>query len=133
VTEREPESEVRPIDPDVVVGPDARFEGLLAFWGRARVEGRLLGHVAANGVLEVGPSARVSARIEVDVLVVEGLVDGSVSARTRVEVRAGGRITAEVRTPRLVLAEGGGLEGRLVMTGRATNGESGHAESASAA
>ena len=49
-------------------------------------------------------------------LVVEGLVEGEVLARERVEVRATGRITAAVRTPSLVLEEGGSLEGRIEMT-----------------
>lgn len=101
----------------VVVGPTGRFDGLLAFWGLARVEGQVRGQVAAEGTLEVGAEAVVHARVEVDVLIVEGLVEGEVVARERVEVRPGGRITASVATPRLVLAEGGSLEGRLVMTG----------------
>lgn len=101
----------------VVVGATGRFDGLLAFWGLARVEGQVHGQVAAEGTLEVGAEAIVHARVEVDVLIVEGLVEGDVVARERVEVRPGGRITASVATPRLVLAEGGSLEGRLVMTG----------------
>jgi cytoskeletal protein CcmA (bactofilin family) len=103
----------------VVIGIGARFEGLLSFWGRARVEGAMRGDVQAEGVLEVGPAATIAARVEVDVLVVEGLVEGDVVARERVEIRPGGRVTAEVATPRLVLGEGGALEGRLTMTARA--------------
>jgi cytoskeletal protein CcmA (bactofilin family) len=117
----------------VVVGATGNFEGLLAFWGLARVEGRVRGEVSADGTLEVGPDAVVHARIEVDALVVEGLVEGDVVARERVEVRAGGRITASVATPRLVLAEGGSLEGRLVMTAASAGTTTIDASSASAA
>lgn len=117
----------------VVVGPGARFEGLLSFWGRARVDGALRGDVVAAGTLEVGPAAAVAARIEVDVLVVEGHVEGNVVARERVEIRAGGRISAAVATPRLVLDEGGVLEGRVVMTGRSTEGGRAPSAAASAA
>lgn len=106
----------------VIVGPTGIFDGVLAFWGLARVEGRVRGEVAAEGTLEVGPDAVVRARVEVDTLVVEGLVEGEVVARERVEVRAGGRITASVVTPRLVLDEGGNLEGQLVMTRAAAGG-----------
>lgn len=101
--------------PICAIGPGASFDGVLSFWGLARVEGRLRGEVVADGTLEVGPEADVHARIEVDVLVVEGLVEGEVVARERVEVLASGRITAAVRTPRLVVAEGGRIEGRLEM------------------
>lgn len=117
----------------VIVGTTGTFDGLLAFWGLARIEGRVRGQVAAEGTLEVGREAVVHARIEVDTLIVEGLVEGDVVARDRVEVRAGGRITASVATPRLVLAEGGSLEGRLVMTGARAGGAAGDEASASAA
>ncbi|RIL07603.1 MAG: cell shape determination protein CcmA [Proteobacteria bacterium] len=120
-------------DPNVVVGSGTSFDGLLAFWGLARVEGRVTGEVAADGTLEVGPEAVVSARIEVEALVVEGLVEGEVVAHRRVEVRAGGRVTASVRTPKLVLAEGGSLDGRLVMTAARPTGEAAGSHAASAA
>lgn len=120
-------------DTTVVVGAGARFEGLLSFWGRARIEGCLRGDVAADGILEVGPDALLHARVEVDVLVVEGLVEGDVVVRERLEIRPGGRVTAAVATPRLVLAEGGSLEGRLVMTRRANAPDAATASAASAA
>ncbi len=102
-------------DPACAIGPGASFDGTVSFWGLARIEGRLRGEVVADGTLQVGPEADVHARIEVDVLIVAGLVEGEVVARERVEVLATGRITADVRTPRLVLAEGGRIEGRLEM------------------
>jgi cytoskeletal protein CcmA (bactofilin family) len=128
-------SEPIPESPDVggptcAIGPGASFDGVLTFWGLARVEGSLRGQVVADGTLEIGPEADVHARIEVDVLVVEGLVEGEVVARERVEVRASGRITAAVRTPRLVLDEGGRIEGRIEM---GTKQPSSLAEAASAA
>ena len=101
--------------PTCAIGPGASFDGVLTFWGLARVDGRLRGQVVADGTLEIGPEADVHARIEVDVLVVEGLVEGEVLARQRVEVRATGRIIAALRTPRLVLDEGGRIEGRIEM------------------
>lgn len=116
VEPHDPLAEVPPTRSGAVVGAGASFEGLFAFWGLARVEGRVSGEVVADGTLEVGPEAVVRARIEVDALVVEGLVEGEVLARERVEVRGGGRIAAQVRTPRLVLDEGGRFDGRLVMT-----------------
>jgi cytoskeletal protein CcmA (bactofilin family) len=117
----------------VVVGAGASFEGLLTFWGRARIDGVVRGEIAADGLLEVGPEASVAAQIEVDVLVVEGLVEGDVAARERVEIRPGGRITAAVRTPRLVLAEGGSLDGRLAMTTTRAGTPGASAKAASAA
>ena len=130
-------SEAIPETPEIpaaacAVGAGTSFDGILTFWGLARVEGMLRGEVVADGTLEVGPEADVHAKVEVDVLVVEGLVAGEVLARERVEVRATGRITAAVRTPSLVLEEGGSLEGRIGMTRKKAPAAS-SAEAASAA
>jgi cytoskeletal protein CcmA (bactofilin family) len=97
------------------IGVGARFEGLLSFWGEARVDGSLRGEIVARGTLEVGPEARIAARIEADAVVVAGTVEGEILARDRVEVLPGARVHATVRTPRLVVSEGAQFEGRLDM------------------
>jgi cytoskeletal protein CcmA (bactofilin family) len=99
------------------IGPGASFEGLLSFWGEARIDGSLRGEVTARGRLELGPQARVQARVEVDVLVVAGALEGEVVARERVEVLPGARVHATIRTPRLAVTEGAHFEGRLEMEG----------------
>jgi cytoskeletal protein CcmA (bactofilin family) len=132
VSEAIPETPELPA-PTCAVGAGASFDGVLTFWGLARVDGQLRGEVVADGTLEVGPEADVHARVAVDVLIVEGLVEGEVVARERLEVRATGRITASVRTPRLVLAEGGRIEGRLEMGGSAKSPATAPKEAASAA
>ena len=108
-----PDSESVPVT--CAVGAGSRFEGLLSFWGAARVDGALRGEVSAQGRLEVGPEARVVARIEVDALVIEGAVEGEIVARRRIEVRRGARVRASIRTPRLALAEGAQFDGSLAM------------------
>ena len=131
MSEAIPETPASPA-PQCAIGAGAVFDGILTFWGFARVEGKLRGEVVADGTLEIGPEADVHAKVEVDVLVVEGLVAGEVLARERVEVRATGRITAAVRTPSLVLEEGGSLDGRIEMTKKKASG-SAASEAASAA
>lgn len=106
------------------IGPGARFDGLLSFWGTARIEGSLAGEVASRGTLEVGPAATVVGRVEVDVLIVEGAVEGEVFAHQRVEVLPGAQVAATIRTPRLAVAEGARFEGRLDMVRGAPEGAS---------
>jgi cytoskeletal protein CcmA (bactofilin family) len=113
-----------PGGPVCAIGAGARFEGLLSFWGSARIEGVLEGEIASRGTLEVGPAARVVGRVEVDVLIVEGVVEGEIFARERVEVLPGAQVTATIRTPRLAVAEGAHFEGRLDMLHAAGAGSS---------
>jgi len=99
-------------DGATVLGPGTRFEGLLTFRGRARIDGTLSGEIAGHGLLVLGPGARAEASVEVDELVVAGEIEGDVRARRRVELLATGLIRGDVETPRLVIAEGGRLLGR---------------------
>jgi len=119
-----PEEEPTTGAPVCAVGAGARFEGLLSFWGTARVEGTIEGEVASRGTLEVGPAASVTGRVEVDVLIVEGSVAGEVFARERVEVLPGANVTATIRTPRLAVAEGAHFEGKLDMVRAGGAGDS---------
>lgn len=109
------EAVANPIDADdgaTVIGPGTRFEGLLTFRGRARVEGSLSGEIVGHGLLVLGPGARAEAKVEVDELIVAGEIEGDVRARRRIELLASGTIRGDVETPRLVIAEGGRLLGR---------------------
>ena len=96
----------------VILGPGARFEGLLAFRGTAIVEGELAGEILAQGTLVLGEHARVDARIEVDQLISSGQAAGEILARDRIELAASARVRGTLRTPRLVVADGCRVEAR---------------------
>ena len=105
-------------DPDefpsiaVVVGESGRFEGLLTFRGRARIDGEVTGEIICRGTLWLGETARVSAVIEVDELMIEGTFAGEATARDRIELLPTARVHGTLRAPRLVLADGCVVEGR---------------------
>jgi cytoskeletal protein CcmA (bactofilin family) len=96
----------------VAVPAGGTYRGLLCFHGAARVDGDFEGVVIAGGTLWVGETAVVRARIEVDELIVAGLLDGEVRARSRIELLATGRVRGALCTPRLALADGCILQGR---------------------
>jgi cytoskeletal protein CcmA (bactofilin family) len=108
----------------VLVGPGARFEGIVTFRGAARLDGALRGEIfAEGGLLLIGPAACVEARIRVGELVVEGDVEGDVDASTRVEVGPCGVVRGRRRTPRVAVADGGRLEGRCETASGAASGD----------
>jgi cytoskeletal protein CcmA (bactofilin family) len=65
--------------------------------------------------LTVGPQAEVQADISAKSVVVMGAVRGKVSAGERLEILATGSVTGDVTSPRLVIAEGGSLRGKVEM------------------
>jgi len=93
-----------------LIGPGAAFEGLLLLHGPARVEGRVRGEIVGSS-LWIGRSAEVEARVEVDELVVSGVVAGSVCVQGRALLRATARVSASLEARSLVLEEGCLLEG----------------------
>ena len=69
--------------------------------------------LATCGRVEVGKRGHVAARVRVNELVVQGTVHGEVVALERVEVGPKGKVFGDLRTPRLEVAAGGVVVGRL--------------------
>jgi cytoskeletal protein CcmA (bactofilin family) len=111
-TPRLPSDELDDVPVPIVVGASGRFEGLLVFRGRARVDGELVGRVLSRGVLELGETARVDGVIEVDELIIAGSFGGEATARRRIELAATARVKGVLRAPRVALADGCMVDGR---------------------
>ncbi len=97
--------------PLMAVPQGARFSGTVAFAGAARIEGTLDGNVWASGSLEVSTEARIRGSIEVDECIVAGSVEGDVTARQRLTLRAGARVEGRVTTAKLSVEDGAVLAG----------------------
>jgi len=97
--------------PPSLLLPGARFDGVLAFRGSVLLEGQHRGDVIAQGSLRIEPQGSVEGRVEVDELIVAGVVEGDVVARRRLELLPTARVHGQVRTPSLTLAEGCVLDG----------------------
>ncbi len=95
-----------------LVEPGSSFDGLVSFRGRALIEGEFTGEVVAWGALQIGESAVVRARIQVDDLFVAGRLEGDATARRRIELAPTARVSGLLRAPSLVLAEGCVVDGR---------------------
>ena len=79
-----------------------------------QVEGRV---TVLDHTLTIGPEADIRAAIEASAVVIMGAVSGNVTASKKVEVRATGSVTGDIISPRIVIADGGQLLGKVQMTG----------------
>ena len=101
-----------------LLGRGTRFEGLLTFEGRVRVDGDLKGEVRSDGLLVLGDGCNVDAIIEVGTLIIRGgTVRGSVVARDLIEVHKGAVVHADITAPEIDIAKGCTFDGRCTMTG----------------
>jgi len=100
-----------------LLGRGTEFEGVLAFEGRVRIDGRFRGRVYSDGVLILGDGAEVDAEIEVGTLIVRGgTLRGNVVARQLVEIHAEGAVHGDIQAPQIDIDKGCVFEGKCTMT-----------------
>jgi cytoskeletal protein CcmA (bactofilin family) len=94
----------------VVKGDLTSFEDLMI---SGRVEGQI---TAKDHALVIGPEAKIRAVIQARSVTIHGEVVGQVTAGERVEIGASGSVEGDVTAPRMAMAEGGVVRGRLAVT-----------------
>jgi cytoskeletal protein CcmA (bactofilin family) len=77
--------------------------------------GRMEGSVTLHGghTLTVGRHADIRASIEAKAVVIQGAVTGNVTAREKVEIQPTGSVSGDVSSPRLAVADGASLRGKV--------------------
>jgi len=96
------------------VGANSSFSGDISTKGTLRVDGVVEGNIAADWVV-LGDKAHVKGDIVARGIVIGGRVDGNARAKEIVEIKNKGRLSGEIVTTKLVVVEGGVLEGRSRM------------------
>ena len=93
----------------------SRVSGQLSFQGAARIDGFVEGEIQCTGCLTIGEGAEVRAKVSGQSVIIQGKVEGNVTAKERVELLAPARLIGNVNAPRLVIAEGVVFEGDCSM------------------
>lgn len=92
-----------------VITGDVRTEGTV------KVEGEILGNVQAAQQVLLARGSRVRGDVQTREAVIGGLVEGSIRAGERVEIQATAIVQGDIVTQRIVIAEGGQVNGGLEM------------------
>lgn len=82
------------------------------------VEGNVEGQIRITRDLRVGASGVVKATVEAQSIIVSGELIGDCQASVRVEIQATGRLTGNIRAPKIVIAEGAMFRGNSDMSAR---------------
>ena len=78
------------------------------------IDGKVAGTIELRQhVLTVGPTGRVKAELSAKSVVVLGQVNGSIEASERVSIGETGSVEGAITAPRLVVADGAQLQGRV--------------------
>jgi len=100
-----------------VIGRDTRTKGELTFDEQCEVLGRFDGTITGKGELHVAEGATCKAEIEVGTVVVDGEIEGNITAREKVTLHATAKITGDVVTAKLEVSEGALFQGHLSVGG----------------
>ena len=104
-----------------IVAQDMTVTGDLTANGVVRIEGRVTGNVTADDQILLAEGAVVEGDLRTREAVLGGEVRGSVAASERVEVQATAAVQGDIITPRLLIQEGGRVNGAIRM--EASQGE----------
>jgi cytoskeletal protein CcmA (bactofilin family) len=97
-----------------VLGKGATIRGRIAGDGDLRVEGAISGDVAVKGDLLVTDGGEVVAEsVEARSVVVEGAIEGDISATSSVAIRASARVSGAIRGSSISIEEGATVSGRI--------------------
>jgi cytoskeletal protein CcmA (bactofilin family) len=77
--------------------------------------GRMEGTITLNGghTLTIGRHADIRATIDAKAVVIQGAVTGNVTAREKVEIQTTGSVSGDVSSPRLAIADGASIRGKV--------------------
>lgn len=101
---------------EVIIGPETQIRGDLSSKGTVRIDGELEGNLDADWVI-VGETGRIKGNIKSRGAIIDGKVEGNVRASEIVEIKSKGHLVGDLFSPKLVVSEGGLLEGHSYMKG----------------
>jgi cytoskeletal protein CcmA (bactofilin family) len=97
------------------IGPNITVEGTISGSEPVVVEGSVRGNVHLTADLRVGTKGRVEATVHARNVVVEGKLNGDISADERVELVASATVDGNIKAPKIVVAEGAKFRGNVDM------------------
>ena len=105
-----------------VIGKGIHIRGELTGSAPIEVWGSLEGVSGTEGLYWVREGGKVGGEIAADQVIIEGQVEGKISAQQKVEFRPTCRVQGNVMAKKVAIAEGAFFEGRISMSGKDKGG-----------
>lgn len=98
-----------------VIGPDDFFDGNYRSERGVRIQGTARGAIESRQYIYVEEGARVEATLAAENITIAGSFSGTIDCRGRLEVAGSGAVQGRVQTARLIVHDGGLIDGELHM------------------
>src|SRR3982750_3575618 len=101
------------------IGQGVVVEGRITSAQDLRIDGKVDGtiEVGDHGLI-IGASAEVKANLVARSMTISGTITGNITASERVDLNATGSVTGDITAPRLVMADGAVVPGKVNAAGR---------------
>ncbi|HEX7150611.1 MAG TPA: polymer-forming cytoskeletal protein [Thermoanaerobaculia bacterium] len=105
------------------IGPNTTVEGTITGSDPYVIEGTVRGRINLTSDLRVGTRARIEATVHAKNVIVEGKLNGDISADDRVELVMTATVDGNIRAPKIIVAEGAKFRGNVDMGSPRPHGE----------
>ena len=96
------------------IGKAVRVEGKVISTEDLTIDGDVDGSIElGDHNLTIGPGSAIKADLAARTITINGAVVGNVKGSERVELRAAGSVQGDIVTPRLLMAEGATVSGKV--------------------
>ena len=102
------------------LGEGVELSGDFYFSKGVRIGGVVKGKIRADAALEVGPTGRVEADVDVRRISIQGEFKGTIRASERVEIHKDGKVHGEIFSPCLIIESGAFFDGHCNMSENTT-------------
>ena len=107
------------------IGKSLVVQGKVVSTEDLTIDGRVEGTIElGDHSLTIGPGAAIQADLIAQKIIISGEVTGNILASAIVDLRATGSVDGDIITPRLVMAEGATIRGKVDATGGNASTES---------
>ncbi len=102
------------------LGSDGNIEGTIEFENAIRLDGSVKGKIFSKaGTVIIGEKAVINARINVDIAIIMGKVNGTIDARKRIEIYPPACVVGDMRAPTILIESGVMFNGNCSMKAQA--------------
>jgi len=98
-----------------LVGLNSSFKGDIETKGTLRIDGTMEGSATADWII-LGEKASVKGDLTARGIIIGGRVEGNIQAKEILEIKSKGRVSGDIHSNKLTIAEGGVFDGRSSMS-----------------
>jgi cytoskeletal protein CcmA (bactofilin family) len=92
---------------------DVEIKGNVKFAGELTFDGKLEGDIQTDGVLNLGDNANVTGNINATTVYARGKINGNITAKEKVEIKARTELFGDIRAAKLAIEEGVTFVGKI--------------------